>query len=96
MVVSQNYGYHSGAAIIRSIVFWGSILGSSHFGKLPYDLGPVSSQLTIFGLWLTSASPQMQDVRTWKFLKVGLYWVAAKEIPLCYSNKGALLYTIYP
>ena len=38
LVVSQNYGYllNFGVPIIRIMILWGSILGSTYFGKLPF------------------------------------------------------------
>ena len=35
-VFPKNRGTFFGVPIIRTIVFWGSILGSPYFGKLPY------------------------------------------------------------
>ena len=36
MRVSQNWGYHFGVPIIRTIVYWGLYWGPPIFGKLPY------------------------------------------------------------
>ena len=39
MGVSQNYGYHFGVPVIRTVVFWDLYWGSPYFGKLPYTSG---------------------------------------------------------
>ena len=46
-----------GVPIIRTIVFWGSILGSPYFGKLPYGHSLcILSQGSHISMWAAMAS----------------------------------------
>ena len=50
----------------------------------------VHDTIAVFGLWHYASNPEYQTQLHSK------YWVAAKELELCYRNSDTILFTMYP